>query len=53
VFTNWRLLNSLQLRRLDIEDFQGITRLDLAVGDTTVLVRESNRQAVFIAMCYD
>jgi putative ATP-dependent endonuclease of OLD family len=32
----------MQLQRLEIENFRGITRLDLAIGDTTVLIGENN-----------
>ncbi len=32
----------MQLRRLEIENFRGITKLDLAVGNTTVLIGENN-----------
>jgi len=37
--TNWISLNSLQLRRLEIELFGGIARLDLAMGDTAFVGR--------------
>jgi len=33
----------LQLRRLEIENFRGITKLDLAIGDTTALIGENNK----------
>lgn len=32
----------MQLRRLEIENFRGITKLDLGIGDTTVLIGENN-----------
>lgn len=32
----------MKLRRLQIENFRGITSLDLALGDTTVLIGENN-----------
>ena len=32
----------MQLRRLEIENFRGITKLDLAIGVTTVLIGENN-----------
>ena len=32
----------MQLRRLEIENFRGIAKLDLAIGDTTVLIGENN-----------
>ena len=32
----------MQLRRLEIENFRGITKLDLVIGDTTVLIGENN-----------
>ncbi len=32
----------MQLRRLEIENFRGITKLDLTIGDTTVLIGENN-----------
>lgn len=32
----------MKLRRLEIENFRGITRLDLELGDTTVLIGENN-----------
>ena len=32
----------MQLRRLEIENFRGITKLDLAIGNTTVLIGENN-----------
>jgi putative ATP-dependent endonuclease of OLD family len=32
----------MQLRRLEIENFRGITKLDLEIGDTTVLIGENN-----------
>lgn len=32
----------MQLRRLEIKNFRGITNLDLAIGDTTVLIGENN-----------
>ncbi|MDK9703894.1 MAG: DUF2813 domain-containing protein [Sulfuritalea sp.] len=32
----------MKLRRLEIENFRGITKLDLGVGDTTVLIGENN-----------
>jgi predicted ATP-binding protein involved in virulence len=32
----------MQLRRLEIENFRGITKLDLAIWDTTVLIGENN-----------
>ncbi len=32
----------MKLRRLEIENFRGITKLDLEIGDTTVLIGENN-----------
>lgn len=32
----------MKLRRLEIKNFRGITKLDLGVGDTTVLIGENN-----------
>lgn len=32
----------MKLRRLEIENFRGITKLDLGIGDTTVLIGENN-----------
>lgn len=32
----------MQLRRLEIDNFRGITGLDLALGDTTVIIGENN-----------
>ena len=32
----------MQLRRLEIENFRGITKLDLEISDTTVLIGENN-----------
>ncbi len=32
----------MKLRRLEIENFRGITKLDLRLGDTTVLIGENN-----------
>lgn len=32
----------MKLRRLQIENFRGITSLDLDLGDTTVLIGENN-----------
>lgn len=32
----------MKLRRLEIENFRGITKLNLGVGDTTVLIGENN-----------
>ena len=32
----------MKLRRLEIENFRGITNLDLEIGDTTVLIGENN-----------
>ncbi len=32
----------MQLRRLEIENFRGITKLNLAIGNTTVLIGENN-----------
>lgn len=32
----------MQLRRIEIENFRGITKLDLAIGNTTVLIGENN-----------
>ena len=32
----------MQLRRIEIENFRGITKLDLEIGDTTVLIGENN-----------
>ena len=32
----------MQLRRLEIENFRGISKLDLMIGDTTVLIGENN-----------
>ena len=37
-----KFLNNMQLRRLEIENFRGITKLDLEIGDTTVLIGENN-----------
>ena len=42
MFANAAFLNSMQLRRLVIENFRGITQLDLKIGDTTVLIGENN-----------
>jgi len=32
----------MQLRRIEIENFRGITKLDLPIGNTTVLIGENN-----------
>lgn len=32
----------MQLRRLEIENFRGIAKLDMEIGDTTVLIGENN-----------
>ncbi len=32
----------MQLRRIEIENFRGIAKLDLAIGETTVLIGENN-----------
>jgi putative ATP-dependent endonuclease of the OLD family len=38
----WGFQNSMKLRRLEIESFRGISKLDLAITDTTVLIGENN-----------
>lgn len=44
----------MQLRRLEIENFRGIARLDLGIGETTVLIGENNtgKTAVLDALAY-
>jgi len=32
----------MQLRRLEVENFRGITNLNLSLGNTTVLIGENN-----------
>ena len=36
------ITDTMKLRRIQIENFRGITRLDLELGDTTVLIGENN-----------